>query len=167
MSGASRSYLIIQATNSINAQLQSHSAPLKYLLQVVGLLLRKILVSTWLWKTKFSTSHRWLRVEMPMLSLSVKDLYLYLVVFQGSRDCAQLKSTTFERTNGHKLLQWRTKDIIWVHALLVTSTYMHLEVSLDLLNKKSMIALRCTKLRKIYGKFWPQGWRIHFGRVVL
>ena len=166
MSGPSRSSLIIQVTSSISVQPLSHLALLRFSSLEVGPHQRKILASTWHWRMKSWTNPRWLRVEMPMLLPSVKVPSLFLEVSLVSRDCVPWKSTIFARTSGHKPRQWRTRDTIWAHAQSVMNSFTLSVASSDPQSRRSTTALKCTRLKRISGKFWRQGWRIHFGPVV-
>ena len=166
-SGHSKNFLITLVTSFTNAQLQLLWVLQKFWSQEADLHQRKMQEFSCLRKMKFWTRLKWQRAEMLMQLQSVSKQYLFLADFQASKDYAQLKSIASERISGNKLLPWKTRDIILAHALSGTSIYMHLEVSLEVLNKKLTIQLKCTRLKRTNGRCLQLEWRILYGLAVL
>ena len=98
-----------------------------------------------------------------MLSPSVKEQFTSWVAFLASNDFVQLKSTTSEKTNGARLLQWKIRDITLAHVPSVMNISMLSVDSMEALNKKSMIASKWKKLKKISGLVSEFAWRTLFG----
>jgi len=100
-----------------------------------------------------------------MLTLSrfARVASLSSVGSQENSDFVRSKSITSRKTNGTRLLPWRTKDTIWVPALLLMNLFTLLEVSLAALSRRLTILLKCMKLKKINGKCSLSEWRTHSG----
>lgn len=109
----------------------------------------------------------WMRAETHMLSLYAKGLSLYLVAFQESKDWTLWRGTQWRRTSGHLWHLWRISDTTYRHALWMMSSYTPSEAFSEVLNRRSMTALRSTKLKRIFGQFSLSGWRTLFGLAVL
>ena len=166
MNGALRSYQTTPVTSSTNALLQSLWVRRKSSLPVVDHLQNVTPEFISLWRMKFWTNLKWSRAEMLMQSQSVKGQYLYLEDSQVNRGYVQLRSIISGRTNGPKLPQWRTRGITWVHALSTMNLFTHSVDSSVVPNRRSTIALKCTKSKRINGRCSQPEWRILFGHVV-